>query len=287
MRRNVLAATKDYDKNDPACNLRIIEFTPRDGSPLAVRIRGEPSGRTVKVVADLGMSSIVFDRHRWQVEELEFCKRRCAGTEPITLVDVGANTGLFSRQLLAALPTIAEAFAYEPEPQNFACLVHNLEPFRGKVTTLEAELSNKAGKLEFYLDPTNSGNFSLTTDAMPPKYFKTIVEAKDVAVESASWMNGGRRIFYKSDTEGFDELIATNIQADVWSHIFAGFIEIWRIKKPPFDIAALASILDSFPNKMFLANADTNISETAVSTIEILNYIDVHDGKHVDLGFWR
>jgi FkbM family methyltransferase len=287
IRRYVLAASKEYDKYDPACNLRIIEFMPRDGFPLAVQIQGEPSRRTVKVVADLGMGPIVLDRHRWQVEELEFCKRVCTGTEPITLVDVGANMGLFSRQLLAALPTIENVFAYEPEPQNFACLVHNLEPFCGKVTAFEAALSNKAGKMEFYLDPINSGNFSLTPDAMPQKYFKTIVETKDVAIECVTWTNGERRIFYKSDTEGFDELIATTIRADVWSHIFAGFIEIWRIKKPPFDTEVLASILDSFPNKIFLPNADTNVSEMPVSTTDVLNYIEVHDGRHVDLGFWR
>jgi FkbM family methyltransferase len=286
-RRYVLAALKHYDKDDPACNLRIIEFVPRDGSPLAVHIQGEPLGRTVKLVADRVMGPIVLDRHRWQVEELEFAKRVCTGAEPITLVDVGANMGLFSRQLLAALPTIVEVFAYEPEPQNFACTVHNLEPFRGRVTTIEAALSNESGQMEFYLDPLNSGNFSLIPDAMPQIHFKTTVETRDIAVECAAWMNGGRRIFYKSDTEGFDESIVTAILPEVWPRIFAGFIEIWRIKKPPFDTALLASILDSFPNKIFLANADTHVSETPVSTTDVLNYIKVHDGAHVDLGFWR
>jgi hypothetical protein len=122
---------------------------------------------------------------------------------------------------------------------------------------------------------------------MPPKYFKTTVETKDVAVESAAWAKGGRRIFYKSDTEGFDELIATAILPEVWRHIFAGFIEIWRIKKPPIDTKVLASILDSFPNKIFLANPDTRVTETRVSTAEVLSYVEVNDRTHVDFGFWR
>jgi FkbM family methyltransferase len=286
-RRNIAAAREHYDKDNAAHNLKTVEFMPRGGSPLAVQIEGETSGRTVKLVADPIVCPFVLTRHRWQVGELEFAKRVCGGAEPITLVDVGANMGLFSRQLLIALPAIVEAFAYEPESQNYTCLVHNLAPFRGRVTPIEAALSDKAGKMEFYLDPTNSGNFSLTPDAMPTRYFKTTVEAKDTTAESAAWMRGGRRIFYKSDAEGFDELIATAVQPEVWSQVFAGFIEIWRIKKPPFDVGVFASILDSFPNKIFLGNADTGVSETSVSTTDVLNYIKIHDHAHVDLGFWR
>lgn len=267
--------------------LRAIEFIPRDNSPLSVQIEGRPFDKTVKLVADYLMCPIVLRRHRWQVEELEFAKRVCTGSEPITLIDVGANMGLFSRQLLAALPTIVEVFAYEPESQNFACMIHNLEPFRGKVRAVGAALSNKVGQMEFYLDPTNNGNFSLNFYAMPPRYFKTSVETKDAAVECAAWMDGGQRIFYKSDTEGFDELIATAIPPEFWPQVFAGIMEIWRIKKPPFDTAVLASILDSFPNKIFLANADMRVSETLVSTIDVLNYIEVNDRMHRDLGFWR
>ena len=84
--------------------LRSLEFLPRSGSPLSAQVDGETPGRTVKLVADYLMCPIVLGRHRWQVEELEFAKRVCTGAEPITLVDVGANMGLFSRQMLAGLP---------------------------------------------------------------------------------------------------------------------------------------------------------------------------------------
>ena len=51
---------------------------------------------------------------------------------------------------------------------------------------VETALSNEAGKMEFYLDPTNNGNFSLNVDAMPPNYFKTSIETRDAAAECAS-----------------------------------------------------------------------------------------------------
>ncbi len=233
------------------------------------------------------MCPIVLGRHRWQIEELDFAKRVCTGLEPITLVDVGANMGLFSRQLLVAIPSIAKVFAYEPEPHNFECLVHNLEPFRDRVISMQAAVSNSSGNMEFYLDSTNSGNFSLAVDAMPPTYTKMIVDTKDVADECAAWVEGKQRVFYKSDTEGFDEIVASAIRPEAWSQVFAGMIEIWNIKKPPYDQALFASVLDRFPNKVFLANADTRVSELRVSTTDVINYINGGNRQHRDLAFWH
>jgi FkbM family methyltransferase len=126
------------------------------------------------------MCPIVLGRHRWQIEELNFAKRVCLGAEPMTLVDIGSNMGLFSRQLLIAIPAITKVVSYEPEPENFACMVHNLSPFGDRVTMIEAAVSNRAGQMEFYLDPTNNGNFSLAIDAMPPNFSKITVEVRDV-----------------------------------------------------------------------------------------------------------
>jgi FkbM family methyltransferase len=265
--------------------LSSLEFTPRDGSPLKVVVESLGTAPTVKLVADYLMCPIVLGRHRWQIEELNFAKRVCLGTEPITLIDVGANMGLFSRQLLIAIPAITKVVSYEPEPANFACMVHNLKPFGDRVTMIEAAISDRAGQMEFYLDPTNNGNFSLAVDAMPPGFSKITVEVRDVGTESAAW--SGERIFYKSDTEGLDEQVAAAIPPDIWQRVFAGVMEIWPIKKPAVDTASFAAILDRFPNKAFLANADTKVSETAVTTADVLKYMASGNRLHRDLGFWR
>jgi FkbM family methyltransferase len=262
-----------------------LEFSPRDGSPLRFAAERQQFAPTIRLVADYLMCPIVLGRHRWQIEELSFAKRVCGGAEPITLVDIGANMGLFSRQLLIAIPAIAKVFSYEPEPQNFACMVHNLKPFGDRVTMIEAAVSNRSGEMEFYLDPTNNGNFSLAVDAMPPNFGKIVVNVRDVAIESATWGEG--RIFYKSDTEGLDEQVAAAIRPDVWQRVFAGIMEIWPIKKPAIDSASFAAILDRFPNKVFLANADTKVSEMAVTTADVLKYMASGSRLHRDLGVWR
>jgi FkbM family methyltransferase len=267
--------------------LHTLEFLPRDSSPLRVRMDGAPLGHPVKIVADPVMSPFILGRHVWQVEELEFAKRVCIGSAPITLIDVGANMGLFSRQLIVALPTIVETFAYEPEPLNFACLVQNLAPFRDNVRFIQAALSNSAGNMDLLLNPDNVGNFSFNPNAMPTKHSKMSVQTKDAADECTTWMASGRRIFYKSDTEGFDEVVAARILPDVWPHIFAGIMEILRVDKPPFDSSMLATFLDNFPNKVLLANSATHVAEARVSTAEVMNFVHGNDRLHRDLGFWR
>jgi hypothetical protein len=139
--------------------------------------------------------------------------------------------------------------------------------------------------MEFYLDPANSGNFSLAVGAMPPNYSKIIVETRNAAVECAAWTETKQRIFYKSDTEGLDEQVVAAIRPDIWQNVFAGIIEIWNIKKPAFDIAALTAVLDRFNNKIFLANADNKVTEERVSTQDVLHYIQSGNRQHRDLAF--
>ena len=263
--------------------LKKLEFEPRESSPLQVR-----TNSTVKMVADYMMCPWVLYRHSWQIAELEFAKRVCVGSEPITLIDVGANMGLFSRQLLVAIPTIARVFAYEPERENFACLLHNLAPFREKTKLIEAALSNSAGEAAFYLDPTNSGNYSLAVGAMPPGYTKVIVKTLNAADECSTWLQGANRIFYKSDTEGLDEWVATLLRPEFWPRVVAGIIELFNIEnKPSLDFGGFSSMLNQFPNKVFLANPNTKVPEIPVTTADVLNYIKTHAQPHRDLAFWR
>jgi FkbM family methyltransferase len=265
--------------------LKRLEFAPRDGSPLQVQ-----DGSTVKLICDYVMGPTALRRHCWQLSELEFAKRlNLSGELPITLVDVGANMGLFSRQLLIALPAISKVFCYEPEHENFDCLSHNLAPFADKVEMIEAAVTKSRGEAEFYLDGYNSGNFSLALSAMPKRHKKTIVKTVNVADECTAWLGGGSRIFYKSDTEGFDEWIATLIAPAVWARTVAGIMELWRIPgRPSLDVVAFSSILNSFPHKIFLGNADTGSRESSVTTTEVLDYINgTADETHRDLAFWR
>jgi FkbM family methyltransferase len=80
----------------------------------------------------------------------------------MTVVDIGANIGYYS--LIAAEPigTDGKVYAFEPDPDNYALLVRNVElnGYRN-VETVEKAVSSESGFVTLYIDRSNFGNRSL------------------------------------------------------------------------------------------------------------------------------
>ncbi len=91
---------------------------------------------------------------------------------------------------------------------------------------------------------------------------------------------GSRNIVWKTDTQGFDEIIITNTPEEVWSQVSFAIVELWRIFKPVFDRDLLARRFDCFPNKSIGLGK-------SVTTGEVMNYITGTDWAHEDLYLWR
>src|SRR6185312_5111779 len=122
------------------------------------------------------------------------------------------------------------------------------------VVLVNVALADRAGEADFFLDPTNCGNYSLVSSAMtgPSRSLRvTLVDAKS---EARTWLASGRRLFYKSDTQGYDEVIANALDLSFWDQVAGAILEIWPIKKPAFDLDKFAAILDHFSHKAFLSN---------------------------------
>ena len=241
-----------------------LEFRPLPGSPL-FKPDNEGNSTSCTLQVDEVMCPAVLSGQQWEVIDLKWigeAMRRAQGN--LTLVDVGANSGLFARQVLIHSPRFDRLYAYEPNPTNYRHLCFNLSCF-GNIFLNNFALAGVSGEIDFYLDPRNSGNYSLNKAAMPPDYVTTRVAAVSAAMEAEKWVAEGQAIFYKSDTQGFDESIATHISYETWDQVYAGFFELWRIKKPA-DVKweKFRAILDRFPFKTF-----TNDGEV-VSTAEVM-----------------
>lgn len=258
-----------------------IELSPREESPLYFKRNPYGPPATIRIACDNMIAVAVLTQHVWQGEELKFTEWVLSDEESITLVDVGANMGLFTRQVLVKQRNIANVFVYEPHPANFDLLSFNLAPFE-RIEYVNAALSSIEGQLEFFLDPENCGNYSLNGAAMPKEFSSTVVEVRSALSESRRWLAYSNPIFYKSDTQGFDELIATQFDMRFWDSVVGGILELWRIDKPIYDAAKLAEILDSFSNKILLRNPSERLS-----TADVLDYIRGRDRESADLGFWR
>jgi FkbM family methyltransferase len=269
------------------CNVKTIEFMPKDGSALAIPLRnGETlpdEMRACVVPLDYAIAPSVIAGHRWDYFEIDFAQKVVPPElKAFTLVDVGANVGLFSRQMLTAFDRIEDVFLYEPDPDNFKYMSRNLQAYT-KAKRRNYALGARNEHLEFYRDWSNSGNYSLIKSAMPEDaaFDKITIEVRDAKAECKDWLSPGLPIFYKSDTQGHDETIAASADPKIWKSVFAGIFELWRIDKPAFSLEAFRTILDQFPNKKFLQEPDM------LTTEDVMTYIQGRDGHYRDLGFWK
>lgn len=201
----------------------------------------------------------------------------------LTLLDVGANVGLFSRQCLRRFPNIARAYCYEPNPQNFRLLGRNLAGL-ARVRLNNFGLSDEEGLLDFHLDPDNVGNYSLSRSAMPANYRTIQVKIEHANKEKERWLRENDGYFiYKSDTQGYDEVISTSFDIDFWSRVKCGSFELWRLPgKKAYDVDKFVRILDAFPAKVFESKPTQ-----PVTSAEVLKFLEGTDQNYDDLLFWR
>ena len=263
------------------CNVRTIEIEPKPGTLL--HFPAAPNATCVFPL-DYVIAPLVIVTHAWDGETIRLARSIIENRfESATLIDIGANTGLFTRQMLIASPEFDCVFAYEPHPANFRCLQHNTSPFEN-VRLNNYALGPDDGTLKFYMDPDNCGNYSLNPSAMPAarECATILVSVKSVREEAGTWLEAKSPIFYKSDTQGYDEVIASAVGTVFWDSVFGGLLELWRIEKPDWSSASMVALLDKFPNKRFV-----NSPAVPISTSDILAYLAGKDGAFQDVIFWK
>ncbi|WP_416573656.1 FkbM family methyltransferase [Niveispirillum sp. KHB5.9] len=252
--------------------VRNIEFQPRAGRGLHAHLLPNADQCTVRTRCDFSITPFVLVNHHWEVEQLLFARKAMERHNNVVVVDVGANIGLFSRQILGWLNNTHHLYAYEPEPENFSCLMHNLGFFKN-FTAQMVGLADHEGSTTLHIDLSNCGNNSLVSDDLAGAWSKSAMEVRilDIVTESRRWLRHGLPIFYKSDTQGYDEFLASLLPDDVRAALIGGIIEIEQTEKPPFDIARFRSFLDSFEYKAILHPDATEDPISTEQTLDLLN----------------
>jgi len=246
---------------------------------------GGEEASSINLPMDQVITPFVLSNGHWQLEELEFFRTHLP-SGPCILVDVGANIGLVTRQLLHRLPSIHSAVCFEPNPENYRLLRQNLRHLP-QCRLIQAALGSEDGVLDFYEDTTNFGNYSMVENAMKGTSFRTS-KVKCMTATAENVLGGfsqdtiGYPIIWKSDTQGFDETIVTTLPDSFWERVHAGVMEIWRIEKPTVNYPRLAAILGRFPNRYF-----STAPNRRLSTDEIIQYSQGTDCSHEDLCFVR
>jgi len=235
----------------------------------------------IELPVDRVITPFVITHGHWQAEEIDFIARH-APQGPAVLFDVGANVGLVTRALCHALPQIEAAVCFEPHPLNSLLLQRNLAHLP-HCHVVAAGLGPVAGLLPFYVEDGNAGNYSLAADAMRSRSHRQI----SVPVLQASEENlyaplaaalRESPVIWKSDTQGFDEVIATALPAAFWQRVQVGVLEISRIVRPEFSRQALAQLLQHFELRRFADRPDHNLTVE-----EIMAFAEGSDDTHADL----
>ena len=256
--------------------LSALNFTLERPGPLGA------AGDRLMVPVDSVMLPEVIKGAGWDLEGIEIVAgmlNKLPG--PFILLDIGANIGLFTRQLLHRVPDVITCFCVEPDPANFAALRYNLgDSVPDRVQLFNVALGPWDGTADFYRDRENFGNYSLNTDAMRGRPFERI---KVSVANTERWMRETLPpvgdIVWKSDTQGFDEAIIARTPWEVWSRVRLAKIELWRIQKPSFEVDQFYARIDDFPNK--------SIERGTTTTDEVMQYLMGTDSEHADLYVWR
>jgi len=197
----------------------------------------------------------------------------------VGLIDVGANVGLFTRQMLIASKNITHAYCFEPKISNFELATANLKSFTN-VTLFNFGLAEANKTIDVSINLTNSGNISLDKNAILNTSClteKVEIRRPDIQKEPfTSIIKNHNSLAYKSDTEGLDEIIFTHLGANFWEKIECAMLEISRIPDKKTDYENMNEIFKNHFSKIFSTNKD--------SFIEFSEYVAYSSGtdRHFD-----
>ncbi len=230
-----------------------VTWTPPAGSPLAYQ------GSPLRLPLDgiIGPRTLAYGHwHDEQVAQLRALVRKLPGP-PRLLVDMGANVGLVTRQLLAPDPgQWVGACCFEPEPGNLAQLRFNLAPLPN-ITIVDAAVSDASAQRVLHVDSGNAGDCSL--DELPAGQPRAAVLQKTVNVISGTHAlqhihaarahAPGARVIWKSDTQGHDLKIIHALPASFWAEVDVAMIELRCDSASDAEVATLLQLAAQFAQR--------------------------------------
>lgn len=213
------------------------------------------AGEVISLPFDVSTLSILFKKNDWHTDTIDRLNSDLDKTKSYTVFDVGANVGLFSRQILNSNIQISRLHCVEPDHNNFDFLKANLSTYE-QITEIEYHryaLGEQNQKTLFYRDPLNVGNYSLNQSAVLKN--QEIIEVDVVSTNNFFLENatGNKRLIIKTDTQGFDEKIITLIPDSVWERVDFAIIELWGVDNKSFDEKEFIRKIEQF-KKVFLGD---------------------------------
>lgn len=144
-------------------------------------------------------------------ESLAVCRRFIR--PGMTVVDIGAHIGYYTRFFSHWVGRGGRVLAFEPNPENFAVLQRNLAGTKyANVELFPMAVSAQDGVLPLYVSPGHS-NHSLLAGYTPGQ---DVIEVKTTTLDSFLAARGGARVdFLKCDAEGAEPLVLAGMRETI------------------------------------------------------------------------
>lgn len=171
--------------------------------------------------------------------------------EKSALLDIGANTGLVTLQIMNLVTGHHDYFLFEPIPRHVSAIHRNLGTASSgsKVHVIPVALSNKNGSSDIFSETKNHGNSSLwqTVVGPPGAHFRTRIETVDTGEYFANFRHEFSRFVVKSDTQGMDAVILARLPPEIWQRVERAAVEVWAIPEvESSDVDALIEVWREF-----------------------------------------
>jgi FkbM family methyltransferase len=261
------------------------KFVVGDDSELKVlRLNRKSSlgqkGDLVYLPSDETICNFVRLRGSWELDDCQFLvseitrhTNRGTQSQDTLFLDIGANSGLISRQVRNLLGKEISMILVEPIPMHVEAIRLNLEEFHleQNVSIIQGALGDIDGVAEIYIQESNRGNTSLLHEAIMKHQSKAMgINLIDTEKFSNEKLDKFKNIVLKSDTQGFDAKILSRIPPKAWSSINSAVIEVWALPEVELsDIVRLIGIWRDLGKFKFYSSSNTSI-ELTLEEIELL-----------------
>jgi len=190
---------------------------------------------------------------KWDYFIIEFINKYCLKKRSkFNFIDVGANIGLISLQLINTNRYIKNYFCVEPDIQNYNILKENLSVNKtNNINTYNYALidgKNKK-KQKIFIDKTNFGNYSIIKKNNYQIDYVKSYNAKKFLNRIIN-KYGSYKFIYKSDTQGYDEIILLSLGSNIIKRFKILILEISNFDFLARNIDKFIEILDQFDEKV-------------------------------------
>lgn len=169
----------------------------------------------------------------WDTSDVAFLLAGLDMNPNSLMLDIGANSGLVSLQVLNKAKYPSSCILVEPVPSHVQAIENNLGELKAihDISIYEIALSDRDGTGEIYIQYTNRGNTSLLSEVVPSKKMSSvIINLQSSHSFAQNHMTNFKHIILKCDTQGMDAVILSRFPPTVWASISRAVVEIWAVE---------------------------------------------------------